>query len=313
VDDLLEVSRITSGRIRLHQETVDARTVVERAIETVRPLIEQRKHRLTVSQPREPIWLFADSTRIEQVVVNLLNNAAKYTADGGHISLNAQQENEEVVIRVRDTGVGIALDLLPRIFELFTQGERSVDRSQGGLGIGLTLVRRLVELHGGKVEADSVLGQGSEFVVRLPVLPSATDQTSSTTVEPAKRAAISLRVLVVDDNVDAADSAAMILRRSGHDVRVEYSSPGALETAMMYRPHVILLDIGLPEISGYEVARRLRQMPELMGVRLVAVTGYGQDADRHRSHAAGFDHHLVKPMNVKQLQEILATFSEQAT
>jgi two-component sensor histidine kinase len=206
VDDLLEVSRITSGRIRLHQETIDARTVVESAIETVRPLIEQRKHQLTVSQPREPIWLHADSTRVEQVVVNLLNNAAKYTADGGHISLSVHQENKEAVIRVRDTGVGIALDLLPRIFELFTQGERSVDRSQGGLGIGLTLVRRLVELHGGKVEVDSVPGQGSEFVVRLPVLQRVTNRPSSTPVEPGAMALIPLRVLVVDDNADAADS-----------------------------------------------------------------------------------------------------------
>ena len=205
VDDLLEVSRITTGRIQLRQERVAVSGVVERAVETVRPLIDQRRHELTVSLPPQPIWLHADAARLEQVVVNLLTNAAKYTDEGGHIWLTVQQEGEEAVLRVRDTGVGIAPELLPRIFDLFTQAERSLDRSQGGLGIGLALVQRLVEMHGGTVEAYSALGQGSEFVVRLPVVLTPAPQPPSPPTETAQPTGPSLRVLVVDDNVDAAD------------------------------------------------------------------------------------------------------------
>jgi PAS domain S-box-containing protein len=312
VDDLLEVSRIMSGRIRLQNETLDLRGVVERAIESVRPLIEQRKHELTVSQPNEPIWVNADSTRMEQVTVNLLNNAAKYTEEGGRISLSVQQEGDEAVLRVQDTGVGISPELLPHIFDLFTQAQRSLDRSQGGLGIGLTLAQRLVEIHGGRIEVQSTLGQGSEFVVRLPVLQSPVDLSRSMPAETIKPAETSLRVLVVDDNVDAADSAAMLLRRSGHDVRVAYSSQAALETAVIFKPQLILLDIGLPKMDGYEVARRLREHSELKDVRLVAVTGYGQDADRQRSRSAGFDHHLVKPFTLEQVQQVLPKSSDQS-
>jgi PAS domain S-box-containing protein len=313
VDDLLEVSRITTGRIRLHKENTDLRGVVDRAVEAVRPLIDQQKHDLKVSQPAEPVWLHADSTRIEQVIVNLLNNAAKYTEAGGRIRLSVQREGDEAVLRLRDTGVGIALNLLPCIFDLFTQAERSLDRSQGGLGVGLTLVKRLVELHGGTVEAQSVLGRGSEFVVRLPILHLSMDPGPSTPAKAANPTGAALRVLVVDDNVDAANSAAMLLRATaGHDVRAVYSSQAALEAASEYRPNVILLDIGLPEIDGYEVARRLRQQPELKDVRLIALTGYGMDVDRHRSHAAGFDHHLVKPFDLKQLQQVLRTPSDQS-
>ena len=205
VDDLLEVSRITTGRIQLHQERIAVSGIVERAVETARPLIDQRKHELTVSLPPQPIWLHADAARLEQVVVNLLTNAAKYTDEGGHIWLTVQQEGDEAVLRVRDTGVGIAPELLPRIFDLFTQAERSLDRSQGGLGIGLALVQRLVEMHGGTVEASSALGQGSEFVVRLPVVPTPAPQPPSPPTETAKPTGPSLRVLVVDDNVDTAD------------------------------------------------------------------------------------------------------------
>lgn len=308
VDELLEVSRITTGRIRLHQEDVDLRGIVDPAVESVRSLIEQRCHRLTVSLPAEPMWVHADSIRLEQVLVNLLTNAAKYTNEGGRISLTVQREGDEAVLRVRDTGVGIAPDLLPRIFELFTQAERSLDRSQGGLGVGLTVVQRLVEMHRGRVEAYSALGQGSEFVVRLPVqeLPKHPSQPTPTTTtkQPA-----SLRVLVVDDNVDQADSAAMLLRVSGHEVRVDYSGPTALAAAVEFQPDIVLLDIGLPGMDGYEVARRLRQEPSLKDIVLVAMTGYGQESDRQRSKEAGFNHHLVKPVNPQELQEILETLT----
>ncbi len=312
VDDLLEVSRITTGKIHLQQERITLNGIVDRAIETTRPLIDQRGHELTVSLSPQPIWLYADAARLEQVVVNLLTNAAKYTADGGHISLAVQQEGDEAVLRVRDTGVGITPELLPHIFELFTQAERSLDRSQAGLGIGLCLVQRLVEMHGGRVEADSALGRGSEFVVRLPVSVTAPTTPPSTFKDSAEPAGPSLRVLVVDDNVDAAQSLGLLLEESGHDVRTAYDGPTALAAALEYRPNVVLLDIGLPGIDGFEVARRLRQQPELSTVVLVAMTGYGQTADKKRSLEAGFDHHLVKPANFGKVLQILTTVSEKA-
>jgi PAS domain S-box-containing protein len=310
VDELLEVSRITAGRIRLHYENVDIRGIVGRAVESVRPLIDQRRHQLTVSLPPEPIWLLGDATRLEQVMVNLLTNAAKYTDEGGRIALTVQREGDEAVLRVRDTGVGIAPDLLPRIFDLFTQAERSLDRAQDGLGVGLTVVHKLVEMHRGRVEAYSALGQGSEFVVHLPVLELPKRPPRPTPVETAKRLAPSCRVLVVDDNVDQADSVALLLRASGHDVRVAYSGPTALEAALAYRPDIVLMDIGLPEMEGYEVARRLRQQASLKDTVLVAMTGYGQESDRQRSHEAGFDHHLVKPVSLQELEGILAMVTQ---
>ncbi len=240
------------------------------------------------------------------MVVNLLTNAAKYTEEGGRISLALEREGDEAVLRVRDSGVGIAPDLLPRIFDLFMQAERSLDRSQGGLGVGLTVVQKLVEMHRGRVEVYSALGQGSEFVVRIPVVQLPDSQPQPEPVEAAGRPAQSLRVLVVDDNVDQADSAALLLQVSGHEARVAYSGPAALEAAVEYRPDLVLMDIGLPGMDGYEVARRLRQQPSLRGTMLVAVTGYGQDSDRQRSRQAGFDHHLVKPVNMQALEAILA-------
>jgi PAS domain S-box-containing protein len=310
VDELLEVSRITTGRIQLQKERIAVGVVVENAVGTVRSLIDQRKHKLTVSLPTQAIWLHADAARLEQVVVNLLTNAAKYTDQGGHVWLTVQQEGEEGVLRVRDTGVGIAPEILPRIFDLFTQAERSLDRSQGGLGIGLALVQRLVEMHGGTVAASSALGQGSEFVVRLPVVQPPQPQASSPPSEKAQPTRPSMRVLVVDDNVDTVTTLAMLVKESGHDVRTAYDGLAVLEAALDYRPNLVLLDIGLPGLNGFEVAKQLRQQPILQKAVLVAMTGYGRDSDRQRSHDAGFDHHLVKPGDFGKVLQILATVSE---
>ncbi len=278
-------------------------------MESVCPLIDQHQHELTVSLPPQPIWLYADAARLEQVVVNLLNNAAKYTDEGGSIWLTVQQEDNACVVRVRDTGIGIAPELLPRIFDLFTQAARSLARSQGGLGIGLCLVHRLVEMHGGTVMAYSALGQGSEFVVRLPTVASPAAQPPAPPQETTEPAATSLQVLVVDDNMDAAQSLAMLLKGSGHQVRMAHTGPAALQAALDYRPNVVLLDIGLPGMDGYEVAKRIRQQPALQNVVLVAISGYGQDTDRQRSQEAGFHAHLVKPADFGKVQQILATVS----
>jgi PAS domain S-box-containing protein len=310
VDDLMEVSRITTGRVHLRLDRVIVSGIVERAVEMTRPLMEDRRHELTISLSPQPIWLYADASRLEQVVVNLLTNAAKYTEEGGHIWLTVQQEGDDCVLRVRDTGVGINPELLPRIFDLFTQAERSLDRSQGGLGIGLALVQRLVELHGGNVAVYSALRQGSEFVVRLPVMVTLTPPPPSVNIDPIRPTAQSLRLLVVDDNVDAAQSLAMLLKASGHDVQTAEDGPAALEAALNHRPNVVLLDIGLPGLDGYTVAKRMRQHPVFQNVVLVATTGYGQEADRHRSRAAGFDHHLVKPVDYGKIEHILAAVAE---
>lgn len=313
VDDLLEVSRISTGRIHLQREQLDMRSIVERGIETASPLVEQRGHALDVHLPPAPVWIDGDATRLEQVVVNLLNNAAKYTDEGGHILLSLQQEGTEAVLRVRDSGVGIAPDLMPRIFTLFTQSERSLARSQGGLGIGLALVQRLVEMHEGRVEVFSALGKGSEFVVRLPSAPAAVGNTPSPPTEEIQPTGPSLRVLVVDDNVDAAESLALLMTELGHDVRTAHDGPSALEGALDYRPNVVLLDIGLPGFDGYEVAKRMRQQSILRNVVLVAMTGYGKESDRKRAQEAGFDHHLVKPAKFEKVQQILVSVSEKAT
>jgi PAS domain S-box-containing protein len=310
VDDLLEVSRISTGKINLQPQRIALNGVVECAVETARPLLNQRKHELTVSPSPQPIWLYADAARLEQVVVNLLTNAAKYTADGGYIVLTVEQQGDEAVLRVRDTGIGISPELLPRIFDLFTQAERSLDRAQGGLGIGLCLVQRLVEMHGGKVEAYSVLGHGSEFVVRLPVVTAPAPQSLSAPQEAvAEPTGPALRVLVVDDNVDAVASLVALLEASGHDARAAHDGPTALEAAQAFRPDVVLLDIGLPGLDGFEVAKWLRSQPDLSSAVLVAMTGYGQKSDRQRSQDAGFNHHLVKPADFGKVQQILASVS----
>jgi PAS domain S-box-containing protein len=306
VDDLLEVSRLLSNRIQLNLEQVDIRDVVQKAVETARPVINQPIHALTVSLPSVSIWVNADAIRLEEVVVNLLNNAAKYTPKDGHIWLSVQKEGNDMVLRVKDDGIGIAPDFLPQIFDLFTQAQRSLDRSEGGLGVGLTLVRKLVQMHGGNIQARSAgLGQGSEFIVRLPVLPSPV-QPQIPEVEKTKAAGHPRRVLIVDDNLDTADSIAMLLERSGHEVNVAYSADKALAVAAEFQPEVVLLDIGLPEMDGYEVARRLRRDARLKGLKLIALTGYGQDSDLQRAKEAGFDHHLVKPAGLEKIEELLA-------
>ena len=316
IDDLLEVSRISTGRLQLRQERIAVSGVVDRAIETTRPLIGHRRHQLTLSVAPQPLWLYADAARLEQVLVNLLTNAAKYTDEGGRLWLSVEQEGSMAVLRVRDTGIGIAAELLPRIFDMFTQAERSLDRSQGGLGIGLCLVQRLVDLHGGSVEAASVIGQGSEFVVRLPLmlasraaLPLALAFQSAVTALPPEQRR---RVLVVDDNVDAAQSLAMLLQATGHDVRVAYDGPSAVDAALEFRPDLAVIDIGLPGFSGLEVARRIRQLATIEHMVLVAMTGYGQASDRAHSQEAGFDHHLVKPTDFDQVEKILSELAPNA-
>jgi CheY-like chemotaxis protein len=277
-----------------------------RAVEIVRPLVEDRRHQMTVSAPAEVVVLDADPTRLTQVLGNLLNNAAKYTEAGGRIWVTATREGDEAVVRIRDTGIGLAPDMLTSVFDLFTQESRTLDRSQGGLGIGLTLVRSLVELHGGTVRATSEgPGLGSEFVVRLPALPAGTngvDEAKASRPAPAPQH----RLLIVDDNVDSAESMAELLALSGHEVRTAHDGAAALIEAQSFRPEVILLDIGLPGMNGYEVARRMREIPELRTATLMAMTGYGQDEDRRKSQEAGFDHHLVKPVDLSDLNRLLA-------
>jgi len=296
VDDLLDVSRITRGKIRLQAEPVDLTAVVQRAVETSRPLIDVRRHALTVSLPDQPLRVQGDPVRLAQVLGNLLNNAAKYTEDEGKIWLTVERANGEAVCRVRDTGLGIPPDMLASVFDLFTQVDQALDRSQGGLGIGLTLVKQLVELHAGRVQAHSAgLNQGSEFVVRLPALAEESPRGVSANGAPPPADVPPCRVLVVDDNVDGAESLAVLLRLGGHDVRVCHDGPAGLALADEFRPGLVFLDIGLPGLDGYEVARRLRAQLGPDGIVLVALTGYGQEEDVLRARQAGFDHHLVKP------------------
>jgi len=307
VDDLLDVSRMMSGKIVLRKERVELATVVARAVETARPAVDAEGHELMVSLPREPIVLDADVVRLAQVLSNLLNNAARYTEAGGRIWIAAERAGGEVVIRVGDNGIGLAPEELTRIFDLFTQAAPGDFRSQGGLGIGLTLVRTLVEMHDGKVEAHSAgRGRGSEFVVLLPLPVPVPPRAPGDAKSNRRSAPPSRRVLVVDDNVDAAESLAMVLRLEGHDVEVAHSGPSALAAARIRPPEWVLLDIGMPGMDGYEVARTLRVEPGLENVTLVALTGWGQEEDRQRSKQAGFDHHLTKPVEPSTLQAVLS-------
>jgi signal transduction histidine kinase/ActR/RegA family two-component response regulator len=309
VDDLLDLSRITRGKIRLQTEPVDLSGVVARAVETCLPLIDERRQRLSVALPPQPVRVDGDAVRLAQVVGNLLNNAAKYTEEGGQLWLSAGREGDEGVVRVRDTGMGIPAEMLASVFDLFTQGDHSLDRSQGGLGIGLTLVRQLVEMHGGRVEAHSEgPGRGSEFLVRLPALPVEEPAEAPEPAAPGRPArGPRRRVLVVDDNRDAAESLALLLGVAGHEARVSHDGPSALAAAAEFRPDAVLLDIGLPGMDGYEVARRLRAETDTGRALLVALTGYGQEEDQRRALAAGFDHHLIKPADLDALTALLAS------
>jgi PAS domain S-box-containing protein len=308
VDDLLDVSRISRGQIELQRTRLALSAVVETAVETSRPSIEEGKHYLTVSVPEEPLWIDGDLTRLAQVVANLLNNAAKYTPEGGRIELDVHAEGKEAVIRVTDTGMGIEREALPRVFELFTRGAHQSARAQGGLGIGLSLVRDLVNMHGGSVTAESPgLGQGSTFKVRLPLAMPVQAVESVGGVRREAREDVGARsILVVDDNVDAAEMLAAMLELRGHGTRVAHDGPDALLIAREVHPDLIFLDIGLPGMDGYEVARRLRADPELASTVLVALTGWGSDDDKRRAHEAGFDVHLTKPVDVEVVDAVVA-------
>jgi CheY-like chemotaxis protein len=306
VDDLLEVSRITRGKIELRKEPLDVESLVRNAVETSQPAIGAGGHRLVLDLPAKPLSIDGDPVRLAQVLANLLNNAAKYTDAGGEIRVRVRRCDDTVEIGVRDTGIGIGPEMLPRVFDLFTQAQRHEGRAQGGLGIGLTLVKRLLEMHGGSVHAESAgAGLGSEFFVRLPLRPA--DSPAATPRAAQAAAQLSRRVLVVDDNRDAAESLGMVLKLLGADVQVVFNGPDALEAVQSYKPAAVLLDLGMPGMDGEEVARRMRQRPECDSVTLVALTGWGQQDDRRRTLAAGFDYHLIKPADVNALSALLAT------
>ena len=310
VDDLLDISRITRGKLGLHKEPVNIAAIITQAVEEVRPLCDRKKHQLTVSLPAERVWVHADPIRLTQVVANLLNNAAKYSDKGGQIALTADRNGDEITVKVRDNGIGIPAEVLPHVFNPFMQEDRLQDRDKGGLGIGLALVRSLVELHGGSVQAFSAgRGHGSEFTVRLQGLTQAPQPTESPKTSDRGQAP-KRRILVVDDHEDAARSLKILLDLHGHDVQVALNGLSALETALAQVPEIVLLDIGLPHMDGLEVARRFREHDRLKRVILVALTGYGQDEDRRRSQEAGFNAHLVKPVDLNTLHEVLASLLE---
>jgi PAS domain S-box-containing protein len=310
VDDLLDLSRIASGKVEIKRELVEVSVIMERGAETARPVVDAHRHHLTVTPPKDPMWVEGDPVWLGQVVMNLLTNAAKYTGEGGKIWLTAEREGDRATIRVRDTGIGIEPDKLPRVFEMFTQVDTSLNRTEGGLGVGLSIVKKIVELHGGAVEARSGgRGAGSEFVVRLPLrtaAPARMDQAE----DAARAATRPLRVLVVDDNADAADSLAMFLKLYGHDVQAAHSGAAALNLVKTYSPQVIILDLSMPVMDGFQVAQRLRLNIDMSKVALIALTGLGQESDRRRTRDAGFNYHIVKPPDPQQLHELLTVLAE---
>lgn len=313
LDDLLDVSRVGRGKITLRKTPLDLAQVVSAAVETSRPLIEAHHHKLMISLPESPVFVEADPVRLAQVLSNLLNNAAKFTNDGGRIDLVAERVNAEMKLRVRDNGIGIPPDKLAQVFEMFAQVESDTERSQSGLGVGLTLARRLVEMQGGRIEAySSGLGRGSEFTVYMPALTEPLTESIRKSVEDlsTQAARVSRRVLIVDDNEDTAKSLAVMLRIEGHEARIAHSGLTAMDEAREFRPEFIFLDINLPGMNGFDVARRLRLDPELGGVTIVAVTGYGQKEDRRRTQEAGFDHHLVKPVDPEMIYELMSSLPD---
>ena len=307
VDDLLDVSRVTRGLVTINKKQVDLGAVLREAVEQIMPVLEARGHRLALDIAAQPMPVNGDRTRLVQVAVNLLNNAAKYTPNGGALQVSLQALDGHAVLQVQDNGIGIGPDLLPVVFDLFTQAERTPDRAQGGLGLGLALVKKLVELHDGSVEVHSAgAGQGSKFTVRLPLLAAAHNTLAPAAVAGGPLVAASLRILVVDDNVDAAATLGMLLEAQGHTVRIEHSAQAGLEAATHGEFDVILLDIGLPDMSGHELARTIRTLPGCADCALVAVSGYGQAQDRRMSQEAGFAAHLVKPVAAQELIETIA-------
>jgi CheY-like chemotaxis protein len=306
LDDLLDISRITRGALALKKVPTDLDAAIGTSLEVVQPFIDEKRLEMTVNLPGYPVLLEADPVRLAQVFSNLLVNAARHTMRGGHIEVSATNSDGQVVVSVRDDGVGIAADMMPKLFTLFTRGPTTANGVDGGLGVGLAMVRGLVELHGGTVEARSEgLGRGSEFIVRLPVGQLPEDRTAPHVPDGVDTALASLRVLVVDDNRDAADTCATMLELSGHQVRAAYNGTQALQVGEAFQPHIVLLDIGLPDINGYEVARRIRATGWGAGLPLVAVTGWGKEEDRRRAFEAGFDHYLTKPVAPAAVESVV--------
>lgn len=314
MDDLLDVSRITQNKLVLRQERIELALVLRQAVEVCRPLAEGAGQEITISPPDEPLFVMADPMRLTQVFSNLLNNACKYSEAGRRVQLLVAREGGEAVVRVRDSGIGIPAEMLSKIFDMFAQVDNSLEKSRGGLGIGLTLVKRLVQMHGGAVEAHSEgVGTGSEFVVRLPLNAAPANLVSTAARDAAAYANYpTLRVLVVDDNRDSADSLMMLLKLKGHEVRTAHDGPAALIVAEEFRPNLVVLDIGLPGMNGYDVANRIRTIPVVKEATLAALTGWGQEEDRRRSKEAGFDYHLVKPVATEELDRILAAAMSQS-
>jgi CheY-like chemotaxis protein len=306
IDDLLDVSRISRGMVTLKGAQVELATVIDSAVETSRPLISAANHRFTVTVPGNIVWLDADATRVAQIVSNLLNNAAKYTPKGGQIELVAEASGDEVVIRVTDNGIGIPEAMLPKIFELFTQVDRSNERSQGGLGVGLALARQLAEMHGGRIGVESPGRQGgSDFILRLPQAEADHGPAAGHGLAIARANGKALRILIVDDNADAAETLALVLEELGHATQVVLESPNAVEAALAFGPDVMFLDIGMPLIDGFELARQVRGQPGLNHVYLAALSGWGTDEDRAKSRDAGIDRHLIKPVVMDQVMDML--------
>jgi PAS domain S-box-containing protein len=307
LDDLLDIARITRGKLEVRKERVPLREVVDSAVEAARPLLDGKHHHFGVTLPAQDLWLDADPLRLSQVLSNLLTNSAKYTDPGGHIELSVSVQDRLLCLSVRDDGIGIAPESLNRIFEMFSQVDSASARTEGGLGIGLALVKGIVDLHGGTVGAQSAgPGLGSEFIVRLPLAPVDTAGPTPGDGDASPLTVAGLRVIVADDNKDAADALAMLLELSGHEVRVAHGGRAALSFAQTFRPDVAILDIGMPDLSGYDVAAQLRREPWGESILLIALTGWGRDDDRQRARAAGFDHHMTKPVNPEKLEALIS-------